>query len=170
MTMTSQVKAEINWVQRTALDLSTVQDASKLSCSTDLATGTAINLADLVWHDTRTVASGANDDLDLTAVARTIFGTSVPSPFVKVKSILIWNRSTATGEELVVDSSVANAFTGWCAGSITSKKQIGPNSPGLFANNCDGWAVTGGTGDILRITNTGAAPIIYDIVIIGTSA
>lgn len=173
MTMTSKLEARLTWLQKSAQDLSTVVDSGFLDFAVDLATGTAINTADIVWHDTRTVNSGSNDDLDLSsasALVRSIFGTNVPTTFVKVKAILIKNKSTATGEELQLDSSVANAFTGWCAGSTTSKKQIGPNSVGVESNLCDGWAVTAGSADILRITNTGAAPIVYDIVIIGTSA
>ncbi len=173
MTMTSRVEAKLTWLQKSALDLSTVVDSGNLNPTFDLATGTTVDKADIVFHDTRTVTTGANDDLDLSstsALVRAIFGTNVPTTFVRVKAILIENTSLVTGEILYLDSSVAAAFTGWCNGSITSKAEIGPKSFNLFANLRDGWAVTATTADILRIHNGGSSSIIYKITIIGTSA
>jgi hypothetical protein len=40
----------------------------------------------------------------------------------------------------------------------------------LLSNKKDGWTVTAGTGDILRIRNPGANPITYQVAIVGTSA
>jgi hypothetical protein len=174
MTMTSKLEGRLTWLQKSAQNLSTstVVDSAYLDFAVDLATGTAINTADIVWHDSTTLASGANRDIDLSSTSscvRAIFGTNVATTFVKVKAIVIKNKTTTTGDELILDSSVANAFLGWCI-NATSKCQVGPNSLMVLSNLADGWAVTAGTGDILRITNTGTATISYDIAIIGTSA
>ena len=171
MALASKVIAGVEWRQTSALDLSTVYDSASLSYAVDIATGTAINTADYIWHDRRSVTTGANDDIDLTSsTTRSIFGTSVPQVFARVKAIIIKNNATATGEELQIDSSVAASFLGWCVASTTAKAQIGPNSMLVLSNLCDGWAVTATTADIIRITNTGATTISYDIIIIGTSA
>jgi hypothetical protein len=39
-----------------------------------------------------------------------------------------------------------------------------------LVNKVDGWAVTGGTADILRISNAGSGNVNYKIAIVGTSS
>jgi hypothetical protein len=169
-TLATKLIASLEWNRSEALDLSNVIDRAKVEFTQEMADGTGNDQADLIWHDTRTVASAANDDLDLTALTQTIFGSTVTINFAKVKAILIVNTNTVAGDELVVDTSVANAFKGWANGSATSKAEIGPDSAWLVSATLAGWAVTAGTGDIVRISNPGGGTsIIYKIVIIGTS-
>lgn len=169
-TLTHTIRASINWTFREALDLSNVNDAATLEYSKDCADGTSADQCDKIWHDQRVITTGANDDLDLTALTNSIFGSTVTINFVKVKSILIVNTSTTAGDELKLDSSVTNGFLGPFNGSNTSKIEIGPDSACLLSSKKDGWAVTAGTGDILRINNPNAGSVTYKIVIVGTSA
>ena len=169
-TLTSGIKASIDWSFREALDLSTVADSAILEYSESLADGTAVDTADKVWHDTRSITTGANDDLDMTALTHSIFGSTVTITFAKVKAILIVNTSETTGDELRIDTSVANAILTPFASSATTKIEIGADSALLLSSKKDGWAVTAGTGDILRIHNPNAGTVSYKIVIIGTSA
>lgn len=170
MSLTATLKASINWLRQTALDLSTVQDSSKLEFEKTLADGTGNDQADLLWHDERTVGTGANDDLDLTALTQSIFGSTVTTVFAKVKAILIKNMNTAAGDELVIDTSVANAFKGWSAASATSKAEIGPGGAFQISAPLAGWTVTNGSNDVIRVSNpAGGTTITYRIVICGTS-
>ena len=89
-TLTSQIKASINWLFQESLDLATVADDAKLEYDKSFADGTAADQADKVWHDSRTLGVGANDDLDLNALANTIFGSSVTINFAKVKDSLLY--------------------------------------------------------------------------------
>lgn len=169
-TLATTLIASIEWLRKETLDLSTVYDRAKLELNEELADGTAADQADILWHDQRTLGTGANDDLDLTALTQTVFGSTVTINFAKVSAILIVNTDTIAGRKLQIDSSVANAFTGWCNASITSKAEIGPDSALFLSSKKDAWAVTAGTGDILRINNPSAGSIVYNIAIVGRSA
>lgn len=169
-TLSVEVRASLAWLFQDAIDLTTIADSSKLEYARSLADGTAADQADKLWHDERTVAGGANDDLDLTALVNTVFGSTLTINLAKVKALLLVNTSTTAGDELRLDSAVANGFRSPFNGSATSQLEIGADSALLLSNKKDGWAVTGGTGDILRIHNPGANPITYRIAVIGTSA
>lgn len=169
-TLTIEALARLTWTRKEALDLSNVVDSATLEWKESLADGTGADQTDLVWHDERSILTTANDDLDMTALVATIFGSTVTTNFVKVKLILIINRSTTAGEELKLDSSVANGFLGPFNGSATSKIEIGPDSALLLSSKKDGWTVTAATGDIIRINNPNATTVTYRVVIAGTSA
>lgn len=169
-TLTADLKASLNWLNQETLDLSTVNDSAKLDYSKSLANGTAVDLADRIWHDERTITTGANDDLDLTALARTLYGVSSPVALVKLKVLMIVVLSTVTGDKLKLDSSVTNGYVGPFDGSAASKVVVGADSPLILANKKDGFGAVSGTNKIIRITNPGATSVLYRIVLIGTSA
>ncbi len=168
-TLASEVKASMQWLFQEPLALTTVGNASQLAYDEALASGVVADLADRVWSDQRTLAAGANDDLDLTALGYSLFGSAVSISLARVKAILIVHTATTAGEKLTLDSSVANGFTGAFGGSATSKIEIGADSPLLLASKKDGWA-TGPSNKVLRIHNSGAASATYNIAILGTSA
>lgn len=168
-TLAVDISAKAQWLFSDALDLSTVADASQVSYARSLSDGTGADQADKIWHDSRTLAAGGNDDLDLTALAQTIFGSAISISFSKVKALLVVNTSTTTGDQLRVGGAAANAFSAPFNGVSASLVLVGPDSPLLLANKKDGWTVTAGTGDILRIHNPTANAITYRIVIVGVS-
>jgi hypothetical protein len=168
-TLASEIKASIQWLFQEPLALTTVGDASQLAYDDTLASGTAADEADRIWSDERTLAAGANDDLNLTALAHAVFGSTVSINLARVKAILIVHTSTTAGEKLQLDSSVVNGFTGPFAGSATSKLEIGADSAALLASKKDGWA-TASNNKVLRIHNAGSSPATYRIVVLGTSA
>jgi len=168
-TLTSQIKASLNWLFQESLDLATVADDAKLEYDKSFADGTAADQADKVWHDSRTLGVGANDDLDLNALANTIFGSTVTINFAKVKAILIVNTATTAGEDLTVGGAAAQEWTAW-VGAAGDKVRIPADSCLLITNRKNGWTVTNGASDTLRITNAGTGSITYKIAILGTSA
>ena len=167
--LNATIKVSAQFAVVDSLDLSSVTDQATIEFLKTIANGTSVDQADILWHDSRSVASGGNDDLDLTALTRSIFSNTVTTNFVKVKAILIIHTSTTTGEKLNLDSSVTNGFTGPFESSITSKASVGADSPLLLASLKDGWA-TGGSNKVLRVHNGGAASATYKIFILGTSA
>jgi hypothetical protein len=163
-----EIKASLAWLWEESLELSTLVDSSKLEVPTAFAAGDGLGEADQIWHATRTIAASSNDDLDLTALVQSIHGQSVSLGFASLKAILIHN--TSEEESLVIDSSVSNSIKTPFNGSATSKLEVPASSPVLLVNKLAGWAVTAGTGDILRIGNASAEEIEYKIVIVGTAA
>ncbi len=93
------------------------------------------------------------------------FGTTLI--FAKVKVIIIENLSTA--RTLTVGGATDYPLVNW-VGSATDTIKIPPG--GFFAICAPGagYAVTAGTGDLLKIANDAGTSCIYNIIIIGTSS
>lgn len=166
-TASLNVTAAIN--RKTPLDLGDVLSNMSKAFNVEMANGTSASQVDKTWGDTRTVASGADDDIDLRALTETILGSTITTTLAKLRYLFIWNETATTGDYLFIDASVTNAFTGMFVGVTTGKDPIGPASPFVKANIVDGWTVDG-THKVLRIHNAGTHTITYHILIAGTSA
>lgn len=167
LALTLNYDLSLSWTYTNALDLSTPEDRKRLNFLDSLASGTGLDQADRIFHDSRSISTGANDDLDLAGGLTDAFGTTLT--FVKIKGIFIKNTATTAGEILNVGGGSAH-FINWigAAGDIV---KIGPD--GLFVlwnPSAAGYAVTATTADILRITNAGAGTIVYQIILVGTSS
>lgn len=167
-TLTAELVAKIGWLYQDELDLGNVLDVNSLEVTDELASGTAVDQADLIFHDRRTLTASANDDIDLAGSLVDAFGDTLT--FAKIKGILIRNRSTTVGDILNIGGGSAN-FINWIAAAGDIVK-LGPGGVFLLWNpSTAGYAVTATTADILRITEAGGANSVdYDIVLIGTSA
>jgi len=168
--LTVDIRASVDWLFEETLDLSSAVDNSQVEYKQGLTDGVGTNQADKIWHDTRSLAGGADDDLDLSNLVNQLFGSTVTISLARVKAILIHNTATAAGEDLLLDSSVANALLAPFNGSANSKIEIPADSTLLLVNRGEGWPVAPATADRLRITSDGAGSIDYKIVLVGTSA
>lgn len=170
-TLSVEVKASVSWLFSDTLDLSTVIDNARVEYGRSLSDGVGADQADKIWHDTRSLASGAHDDLNLGALAQSLFGGTVTIALAKVKLIVVIHRGTAAGEKLVVGGATSQAFAAPFGGSATGQVEVGPDSLLVLSQRKDGWAVGAGTADLLRIGNpASAAPVTYSVVIVGTSS
>jgi hypothetical protein len=157
-------------VQQTkALDLTTVSDPLQFRRAVQLSTGTAAGQADKVFHDRRTLAASAAEDLDLAGVLSDAFGAALT--FVRVKGLFI-AAAAANVNNVVVGADATNPWAALlnATGTITLRPGA---SFAAFAGAADGtgYAVTAGTGDILQVANSGAGTgVDYDIIIVGASA
>ena len=167
-TLALNLRASLDWLFKETLDLSNVVDASKLEYSAAMADGVGAGQSDKLWHDTRTLAAGAADNLDLTALVTALFGTNVAVSFAKVKAILIKNRATLAGENLTIGGAAA-AFVG-PFGAATHTVSCPADSCLMLVNRLAGWNVTDTSADVLKIANAGTGSVTYDVVIVGTSA
>lgn len=170
--LSTTVKLVLSWIHKNALDLGEVKDANSLVLEDTLADGIALDEADAIWHDRRTLAAGANDDLDLAGALADAFGKTLT--FARIKAIAIQNRTATAGVNLEIgggdDGAGNNAFASWL-GDASDKLQVGPEGGLLLWNpSLAAYAVTAGTGDILRIHNaSGSDSAEYDIVLVGAS-
>lgn len=154
-------------VWKDAQDFGNIVDSPTLNLDDTLADGIGLDQADIIWHDERTVTAAA-ETLDLTALTRTVFGDTATLNFVKVKGLVIKNKSTTAGENLTVGNAATNGWTGW-TNPATATIAIGPNAwQGFWEPNLAGRAVSG-TNKSLKI-DPGAATIVYRIFILGASA
>lgn len=173
MALSTTVRASVaaNQTPTTALDLAagaTVPHSKSVSLS--FATGTAAGQADLIFSDERTLGASANEDLDLAGGLTGAFGATLT--FVKIKGIFI-AASSANTNNIIVGGAASNQFVNW-VGAGTHTVTVKPGGVFLLSDgegDLAGYGVTAGTGDLLRIANSGAGTsVTYDIVIWGTSA
>lgn len=155
--------------QTKALDLTTVADPLMFRRAVNLTDGTAAGKADKVFHDRRTLAASATEDLDLAGVLLDAFGTAIT--FVRVKGLFI-SAAAANSNNVVVGNATSNGWATLLSATGTLTLRPGA-SVGAMAGPTDAtaYAVAGTTGDLLKIANSGAgSSVTYDIVIVGSSA
>jgi hypothetical protein len=146
-----------------SLDLSTPQDQLLLNFLETLSNGTTSGKASQMWHDTRTLAASANEDLDFAASLANAFGVTLT--FATIKCIVVRAKSTNTNNVQV--TRPANGVPLFMASG--DGISLGPGEWFAFFSPTTGKTVTAGTGDLLNIANSaGSTGVDYDIVVIGT--
>jgi hypothetical protein len=148
-----------------ALDLDTATDPLIINQQLALSNGTASGNASQQWHDTRSLAGSASENLDLAGALTNAFGVTLT--FTKIKLIYVKASSANNAANLVqVQRATSNGVPLFLA--ATDGLQLNPGGVFLFYDPV-GVTVTAATGDILTVTNSaGTNTVSYDIVIIGT--
>lgn len=168
MPMDTRLKLSVSAKLTNALDLLTSTADLAREYALTLATGTGAGQADLAWCDQNTLAASANVDLDLAGTLTGLLGGT--ATFARVKGLIVAAASTNTNN-VVVGGAASNTWVG-PFGAATHTHAVRPGGwVGFGCSDATGWAVTAGTGDLLRIANSGAGTTVtYDIIVIGASA
>jgi hypothetical protein len=158
-----QIAATLNSV----LDLKTASAPLAYKNSMTLTTGTGADQADQIWDDERTLTTGANEDLDLTGTAlQNAFGTNIAFARIKLLAIV---SDPANTTNLTVGNAASNGWVG-PFGAATHTITLKPKGVlFLFDPSSGAYAVTAGTGDLLRVTNAAGASAKYRIILIGST-
>lgn len=168
MALTTSLTLSLTATLTAAADIGTPEHRIPVTFSDDLATGTGADQADQVWADTRTLGATTSEDLDLSGTLTNGLGQTVT--FARIKGIYIRNKSTTAGAVLAVGGHATSAFVNWVANATDIINIRNGGVLFLWAPDATAYAVTASTGDILKINNTSAASMDYDIVIIGATA
>jgi hypothetical protein len=167
MPLTAELTARVRASHTNALDLGTAELPLARLATLAFTSGTGAGQADRLFTDTRTIAPSGTDDLDLAGSLVDAFGATIT--FARVKGLYI-AAAAANVNDVVVGGAAANQFF-TPFGSATDKLKV--RSGGvllLAATDATAYAVTAGTGDLLRVANSGAGTSVnYDIVIVGAS-
>jgi hypothetical protein len=170
MPLTSQLNLSVQAELSALLDLATAQVPLNFTRAVGLANGTGAGQADRIFHDRRTLAASATEDLDLAGTLTDPFGATIT--FARIKALLVAAAAGNTNN-VIVGGAATNQFLTW-VGAGTHTVTVRPGGVlALLAGGADatGYAVTAGTGDLLRIANSaGGTSVDYDIVLIGASA
>lgn len=170
MPLTSRITLAATASQTSTLDLGTAVATLAKSYTADLTNGTAAGQVDRIFHDTRTLAASANEDLDLAGVLIDALGNSLT--FARVKGLII-SAAASNVNNVVVGGAASNGFISW-AGAATHTITVRPGATfSLFAGAADatGYAVTAATADLLRVANSSSgSTVTYDVVVLGCSA
>jgi hypothetical protein len=129
--------------------------------------GTVANQFDQLYMAERTVADGANDDIDLAGVLTDAFGNTLTG--AELVEITIINKQfdgTVNTTDLTIDGTVTNGFKGF----LNAAGIVGPIGPGgHFSIGCPDagglGTITASTEDIIRVTNSAGAANTYQIAI-----
>jgi hypothetical protein len=168
--LTTRLSITASAQQIAALDLASGSVQVAKPYTVNLTDGTAAGQANRIFHDTRTLAASANEDLDLAGVLTDAFGASLT--FARIKGLIV-AASAANANNVIVGGAASNQFVSW-VGAGTHTLTVRPGGVlALMAGAADatGYAVTAGTGDLLRIANSGAGTSVsYDVILVGCSS
>jgi hypothetical protein len=140
------------------MTLDPISEVLQLTSGTD-----AVNKANILFSDTRTLAASANGDLDLAGALADAFGATIAAAEIVA---IFFKAHSGNTNNVNVTRPASNGFGGpfLAAGDGVSIK---PGEYALFVSE-SGWAVTAGTGDLLNVANSaGTTGVDYDVVIIG---
>lgn len=168
MALSSILSVSVSADQTSAGDLATGSVPLAVRKALVLADGTGDGQADLVFHDRRTLAASATEDLDLAGALTDAFGNTLT--FARVKGLYV-AAADANPENVEVGGAGTNGFA-TPFGDPTDVVIVRPG--GFFAvgaSDATAYAVTAGTGDLLTVTNGGSGgSVTYDVVVVGASA
>lgn len=171
MALTTRLRASVNAQQTSPRDTGTASDPISTAVSITLDDGTGAGQANKIFADTRTLAASATEDLDLAAGALTdAYGTTLT--FAKIKAIYV-EAAAGNTNNVILGNATSNAWVG-PFGAATHTIAVRPGGVQLLATgeaDTNGYAVTAGTGDLLKVANSGGTTgVTYTIIIVGTSA
>ena len=168
---------KLEWEYTNLVDISTVVDGTIYREKQEFADGTADEQANRMFRDRVTLSPASpTADYDLSGVLTDVFGQTLS--FTKVRAIAVVNKgepnaghtawTPATGLDVVVGDAASNPFSTLFDDDADGKIKV--PSGGMFAITApfDGWAVTGGSADVLRLTFEGTgADVDVDLIVIG---
>lgn len=128
-----------------------------------IANGTGAGQANQIFADTR-ATDATGESLDLAGGLTNDLGATVTLATVKA---LIVKASAANTVDVHVGGAATNAFLGWVA-AATDKVVLRPGATLCLASPVAGYALTGGTADLLKVAAGAAGSVSYDVIIIGT--
>lgn len=148
------------------LDLAGVSSPLRYARQLDLAPGSGAGQISKVFHDQRTLAASATEDLDLAASLTDPLGATLT--FAKVRLLLVYAAPGNTNLVNVGGASSNGFITPF--GDATDVVKVRPGGLLLMtAPDLTGLAVTASTADLLKIANSGSGTgVTYDIVILGS--
>lgn len=163
MSLTAKLNILLNITHTKDLDLNTLRDAINLTKGVSLANGTGANQADAIFHDSRTLADGANETIDLhDGSLEDAFGDALTLD--KLKAIYIKNNSSDA--YLHIGGAAATQL-----GLFNDVSDILKLPPGgeflMTAPDANGIDVSTNSDLKLAHDGTGSSSLTYDIIAVG---
>lgn len=163
MAVNTDISLSISARESGSLDMGSASARHLAEYVRSMTSGTETLKADIVWSDTRTLAT-TTEDLDIRGTALTgAFGQAIA--IAELVGIYIRNKSTSG--TLTVGGDGSAPITGLFS-DPGDKIVIGPLGVFFWLRPDDGISVTAGSTDVLQIQSS--ASVTYDIMLIGRSA
>ncbi len=166
MGITGKVGIDVQLTDTRSGDLESGSLKTVMQQSWNLATaGVGADQADLLWSDKRTLASGANEDIDVAGSLASLFGAAV---FAKVKAIVVVSFANNTTNLTVIRQAPTGLpfLLADADGFI-----LGPGDMFLITRRgAAGIAVAAGADDVINIANAAGNSADYYILVLGTAS
>ncbi|MFC9847790.1 hypothetical protein ACFWFF_01570 [Streptomyces sp. NPDC060223] len=163
----TRVEVKLLTTQTKPDDLSVPQDAVSYLKSLSLADGAGAGAVNLLFHDQRTLAASATENLDLAATLADKFGATLT--FARIKAVLVV-AAAANTNNVNFTQPAANGVPGLF---LAAGDGVAVQPGGMFlwvAPSAAGAVVTPATGDLLTVTNSAAGTsVTYDVLILGAA-
>lgn len=161
--VTANIAVNISAKQTGTADLGTPQMLAKIEKLMEFTPGTAaVGQANILFSDERTIALSSNEDLDLAGVLADALGATIAG--AEVVAIYVEANSANTNNVNVTRPAANGVPIFLAAGDGVA---IAPGDFFLFTRRT-GITITGATGDLINIANSGAGTsVTYKILIIG---
>jgi hypothetical protein len=167
MIVDAELSLTLKSTYRRARALGVVSYLVDWAVAANLLTGTGANQADTMYAARRTIAAGANDDINLASGLTDPFNN--PIVFVEVRGLAVRAPTTNTGVIRVGGAAPANRLTGLWADSA-GYVDLAPGMIVIIPAPADNdVVVVNGASNILRLNNQAASSGFADVVIFGTS-
>lgn len=151
-----------------------VRDKQEITYENTMTDGDGDNQAEETFHIRATLPTKEEHSYDLAGGVENGFGDILT--FAEIKELQVINNSTTDGDDLNVGGNGSPT-----SGALLTAIFRGGNDAGItvpasgafvIASPLSGFAVTGGSADILRIYNSGTGPsgISYDLIVKGVLA
>lgn len=169
MALTSKVSVALNGKLTGSPDLATAEANVSLERAVSFLDGALAGQANVVWQDSGTIAASGTTDLDLAGTLTNALGSG--ASFARIKGLVI-SAAAANTNNVVVGAAASNAWATLLGATHTITLRPGAFfAIGVGSADLTGYAVTAGTGDILRLANSAAGTsVAYDIAIVGTAS
>ncbi len=168
MTLSARLKVEFTADQTGSNDFGGPSFEPALRKIIDYVNGTGAGQADILFVDSRTVASATNDDIDLAGALTDAFGASVAA--AEIVGIVIDSDADNT-TVLTVGVAGTNPWTTMFAASGDGIKVFPGGVFVNFAKDASGMGAVGaGASDVLRVANASGASATFRIAVLARSA
>lgn len=165
MTLSASLAIRLQVTQSEALDQSVRTDLINKLIEQAFADGTGADQANKAWSDSRTLADGASETLDLYGGLTDAFGATIN--FTKIKLLLIASRAANT--TILSVGAAAAPLANLLGDAASDLLKIHPGGVHLtLAPQATAIGVTATSADGLKIANAAGAAATYDIFIVGT--
>ena len=147
-------------------DLSSPADVLNYDKTFVYGHGTGAGQANMWWHDQRTLAGSATEDLDLAGSLVSVFGTTIT--FTSLKGIVVYAAAANNAANNVNVTRPATLGTTLFL-AVSDGIALGPGEIfAWFTPAANGRTVTAGSADLITITNSaGTNTVTYDVFLLG---
>jgi len=143
----------------------TINDGS-LPITLSFASGTGSGQADQHFLNSFTLASGATNNHDISGGLTSALGATITA--AKHVALIIYNPATVAGDYLSVGAHATNPLISFI--NAAGVNYVRPGGFLVWSCFVDAGTVTAATGDLLKVTNSGANSITYTIGFLTKSA